>query len=95
MFKLPEFPTMKLPKIDWSAIKNVDVPTLDWPAVDFSKLDIDALRNVKLPNLRDAAYMTVGLSVVAVERAQAGREQLTAAVTERIEQVRELIRTSV
>ena len=72
-----------------------DLPSIDFPAIDFSKLDVAALRNVKLPNLRDAAYMTVGLGVVAVERAQARREQLTAIVSERVAQLRELIRTAV
>ena len=102
MFKLPDFPTLdfskidlpnfNLPKLDFS---KVDLPSIDFPAIDFSKLDVAALRNVKLPNLRDAAYMTVGLGVVAVERAQARREQLTAMVSERVAQVRELIRTAV
>jgi hypothetical protein len=92
MFKLPDFPTINFPTIDLS---KFDPSNFDFPSIDFSKLDVNAIRNVKLPNVRDAAYMTVGLGVVAVERAQARREQLTAAVTERIGQVRELIRTAV
>jgi hypothetical protein len=102
MFKLPDFPTLKFPAIDLPnfdlpkfEMPTFDFPTIDFPSIDFSKLDVTALRNVKLPNVRDAAYITVGLGVVAVERVQARREQLTAAVTERIEHVRELIRTSV
>jgi uncharacterized protein (DUF111 family) len=64
MFKLPEF-----------------------PSIDFSDLDLNALRDSKLVKrlaaidsdkvttaLRDAAYMTLGVGVVAVERAQATME---------------------
>jgi hypothetical protein len=110
MFKLPEIPTINLPtlpaldfpkfdlpnfnlpKFDFS---KIDLPNIDFPAIDFSKLDVAALRNVTLPNVRDAAYMTVGLGVVAVERAQARGEQLAAIVNERMGKVRELIRSAV
>ena len=105
MFKLPDFPTINLPtfpnfelpnfnlpKFDFS---KIDLPNIDFPAIDFSKLDVAALRNVKLPNVLDAAYMTVGLGVVAMERAQAQGEQLAAIVSESFGKVRELIRTAV
>lgn len=95
MFKLPDFPTLNLPTLPAFDFPKFELPKFDFPAIDFSKLDVTALRNVKLPNVRDAAYISVGLGVVAVERAQAGREQLAAIVSERIGQVRELIRTAV
>jgi len=110
MFKLPDFPTINLPTLpalDFSNFElpnfnlpkfdfsKIDLPNIDFPAIDFSKLDVAALRNVKLPNVLDAAYMTVGLGVVAMERAQAHGEQLAAIVNEGISKVSELIRTAV
>jgi len=43
---------------------------------EFSALNSTSmrLRNVKLPNARDAANITVGLGVVAADRAQVRRE---------------------
>jgi hypothetical protein len=106
MFKLPEMPsinlpTFDLPKIDFSAIKfpTVDFPSIDFPSIDFSRLDISALRDVDFAKyVTDAAYITVGLGVVAVEKAQARRQQLVATVTEFTkvarDQVRGLIHTA-
>jgi hypothetical protein len=95
MFKLPEMP--------------FDFPSFDFPAIDFSKLDVNALRNAKLPSVdlpaidtakltaavRDAAYIAVGLGVVAVERAQARATELTTKVNGRLAEVRELILSKV
>ncbi len=53
----------------------------------------------KFPSVRDAAYMTVGLGVVAAEKIQVRGQQLSNVITEqvtaRVAQVRELIRTAV
>lgn len=95
MFKLPEMP--------------FDFPSFDFPAIDFSKLDVNALRNAKLPSVdlptidtakltaavRDAAYIAVGLGVVAVERAQDLGTELTAKVNGRLAEVREFISSKV
>ena len=95
MFKLPEMP--------------FDFPAFDFPAIDFSKLDVNALRNAKLPSVdlpvidtakltaavRDAAYIAVGIGVVAVERAQARGTELTTKVNERLTEVREFILSKV
>ena len=95
MFKLPEMP--------------FDFPPFDFPSIDFSKLDVNALRNAKLPSVdlptidtaklaaavRDAAYIAVGLGVVAVERAHARGTELTTMVNGRLAEVRELIRSKV
>ena len=95
MFKLPEMP--------------FDFPPFDFPSIDFSKLDVNALRDAKLPSVdlpgidtaklaaavRDAAYIAVGLGVVAVERAQARGTELTTMVNGRLAEVRELIRSKV
>ena len=95
MFKLPEMP--------------FTFPAVDFPAIDFSRLDVNALRNVKLPKIdlpdidttkltaavRDAAYIAVGLGVVAVERAQVRGNELSVIVNDRLAEVRELIRSKV
>lgn len=104
MFKLPEMPAIKvpaikvpaidLPRIDFSAIKfPVDFSSIDFPSVDFSRLDVSALRDLDLAKyVTDAAYITVGLGVVAVEKAQARREQITATITEFTKVAREQVR---
>jgi hypothetical protein len=95
MFKLPEMP--------------FDFPSFDFPAIDFSKLDVNALRNAKLPSVdlstidtakltaavRDAAYIAVGLGVVAVERVQDLGTELTTKVNGRLAEVREFINSKV
>jgi hypothetical protein len=96
MFKLPEMPAIKFPSIDFSA---VDFPSIDFPSIDFSRLDVSALRDVDLAKyVTDAAYITVGLGVVAVERAEARRQQLVTTATEFAkvarDQVRGFIRTA-
>jgi hypothetical protein len=90
MFKLPEMPAIKFPSIDFSA---VDFPSIDFPSIDFSRLDVSALRDVDLAKyVTDAAYITVGLGVVAVEKAQARSEQIAATITEFTKVAREQVR---
>ena len=103
-FKLPDF---KLPDFKFPAI---DFPTMDLPGLDFSSLDVNALRDrlgsidttkvtesaAKLTGaVRDAAYIAIGLGVTSVEMVKARREQLTAIVTEGLDQARGLLRNSV
>jgi hypothetical protein len=52
---------------------------LDFPSIDFSRLDVSALR--------DAAYLIVGVGVVAVERAQARLAADKTRVETRVENV--------
>ena len=103
-FKLPDF---KLADLKFPAI---DFPTIDLPGLDFSSLDVNALRDrlgsidttkvtesaAKLTGaVRDAAYLAIGLGVTSVEMVKARREQLTAIVTEGLDQARGLLRNSV
>jgi hypothetical protein len=86
MFKLPEMP-------------SINLPTIDFPSIDFSRLDLSALRDIDVAKyVTDAAYITVGLGVVAVEKAQARRQQLVTTITEftkvASDQVRGLIHTA-
>jgi hypothetical protein len=77
MFKLPDF------------------PTIDWPSIDFSRFDLAALGNLdltkRLPEIdasltstvRDAAYLAIGFGVIAAEKAQEARRQITETIVER------------
>ena len=51
--------------------------SIDFPSIDFSRLDASVLR--------DAAYLVVGVGVVAVERAQARLTANKARVENRVE----------
>lgn len=79
-FKLPDFPKFDLSKFDLSKfnLSKFELPNL--PEFDLPKLD----DNVTAA-LRDAAYITVGLGVTAVERAAARRRQLIKGINERVE----------
>jgi hypothetical protein len=90
----------------------------EFPSVDFSALDLNAVRDSELAKhlftfdsekvttaLRDAAYLTVGLGVVAVQRAQESGRKIATANEQLVgqardfttvvrQQVRELIRTA-
>ena len=95
MFKLPDFPKIDFPSIDFSgldldALRNIDFakyvpavkfPTVNLPSADLSNVDVSKFADA----VRDAAYLTVGIGVTAVEQAQARRRELAANVTERLE----------
>jgi hypothetical protein len=72
----------KLPEMPFDA----ELPSVDLPSIDTAKL---------AAAVRDAAYIAVGLGVVAVERAQARGTELTTMVNGRLAEVRELIRSKV
>jgi hypothetical protein len=101
MFKLPEMPSIKVPAIDFPTIdfSAIKFPAVDFPSIDFSRFDVSAVRDIDFAKyVTDAAYITVGLGVVAVEKAKARREQLATAITEYTkvarDQVRGLIHTA-
>ena len=90
-----DLPSIDLPKIDFSAIKlpSIKRPSVDFPSIDFSRLDVSALRDIDVAKyVTDAAYITVGLGVVAVEKAQARRQQLVTKVTEFTKVARDQVR---
>ena len=61
MFKLPEFPSIDFSDLDLNALRESRL------GKRLAAIDPDKVTSV----LRDAAYATVGLGAVAVERAQA------------------------
>jgi hypothetical protein len=95
MFKLPEFPSVDFSALDLNALRESEL------AKRLSAFDTDKVTAA----LRDAAYLTVGLGVVALQRAQEGGRKLVDA-NERLagqareftavarQQVRGLIRTA-
>ena len=95
MFKLPDFPKVDFPSIDFSGLdldklRNFDfakyVPAVKFPTVDLPGVDLPGVDVSKLTAaVRDAAYLTVGLGVTAVEQAQARRRELALNVNERLE----------
>ena len=94
MFKLPDFPKVDFPSIDFSgldldALRKFDfakyVPAVKFPT-DLPSVDVPGVDVAKLTAaVRDAAYLTVGLGVSAVEQAQARRRELAANFSERLE----------
>src|SRR4051794_8958113 len=82
MFKPPTF---KLP----------DVSAVNWPSIDFSRFDLAALGNLDLAKrlpaidesltgtVRDAASLAIGFGVIAAEKAQEARQQITSTIVER------------
>ena len=95
MFKLPDFPKVDFPSIDFSGLdldklRNFDfakyVPAVKFPTVDLPGVDLPGVDVSKLTAaVRDAAYLTVGLGVTAVEQAQARRRELALNVNDRLE----------
>ncbi len=93
MYKLPDFSSIEFPSIDFPGfdLSKFDLSQLDLAAlrnIDVSKyvpnINLSTGEAGKLTAaLRDAAYITVGLGVVAVEQAQARRRQLVTAISDR------------
>lgn len=84
MFKLPQLSSIDFPSIDFSrldvnALRNSDVAKR-FAAIDLPTIDTEKVAAV----VRDAAYLTVGLGVVAVEQAQVRRRKIAARASERM-----------
>jgi hypothetical protein len=91
----PSFPSFDLSDFDLS---QVDLPKFDLPKIDLAKFDLPKidLANVDLPQVdtervagiaRDAAYVGIGLGVLAVQQAQVRRREIRAAVERQIRQL--------
>jgi hypothetical protein len=90
MFKLPDFPSVDFSKLDLEALRNIDfakyVPTVNFPTVDKAAIDMPNIDVAKLTAaVRDAAFLTVGLGVTAVEQAQARRRELVTTITDSLD----------
>ena len=90
-----DFPSIDFPSIDFSgldldALRNFDfakyVPAVKFPTVDLPSVDLPGVDVSKVTAaVRDAAYLSVGIGVTAVEQAQARRRELAASFAERLE----------
>jgi hypothetical protein len=62
-----------LPKIDLS---KIDLPKIDLPRVEAPEIDVDTVTAFA----RDAAYVGIGLTVLAFQQAQVRRRELQSSV---------------
>ena len=85
--KLPEIklPDVKMPEFKMPEFKLPDMSALT-KGFDFSSLDAGKLADLDdklVAAVRDAAYITVGFGVLAVQQAQVRRRELVKALSER------------
>lgn len=71
--KLPNFPSVDFSKLDLSKLPKINVAKIDLSKLDLPKLDAEAVTNAA----KDAAYVTIGFAVLAFQKAQAHRNELT------------------
>jgi hypothetical protein len=93
MIKLPEFPYLKFPSVNFPSIdlSAVSLPFGDYPSKGLPRLDADKLTAV----VRDAAYVTVGIGVLAVQQAQTRRSQLLEQARDYTEVARQRFRSMI
>jgi hypothetical protein len=68
------FPAIDLSRLDLGKLRELDLPTIDLPGIDGDKL---------ATALRDAAYITVGFGVLAIQQAQVRRREIVSSLSER------------
>jgi hypothetical protein len=90
-------PTVKRPTLK---VPTVKLPTVKLPTVTAPKVTMPTMPVVDeriLAAVRDAAYITVGIGVLAVQQTEARRKELVHAIAERFDtnkaQVEELLDT--
>lgn len=81
------FPDVKLPDLKLGDVKlpdfklgDVKLPDVKLPEVDLPEVDTDRLLGVA----RDAAYVGIGLTVLAVQQTQVRRRELQRFVTDQV-----------
>ena len=97
---MPTFPSFDLSNFDLSRIdiSKVDLPTIDFSSIELPNIDLPNidLRGIDLPQVdtervvglaRDAAYVGIGLGVLAVQQAQVRRREVRATVERQIRQL--------
>jgi hypothetical protein len=89
MPSLPTFPSLDLTNFDLSRFKvpNVTLPELNFPNVTTGQLDVDRALSVA----RDAAYVGIGLTVLAIQQTQVRRREIQKDVERTVRSVRERI----
>jgi hypothetical protein len=76
--KFPNFPAVDFSKLDLSKLPKIDLPKLDLPKIDLPKVDGEAVVNAA----KDAAYISVGVAMLAFQKAQVLRRDLTKSFNE-------------
>lgn len=80
MSRLPSFPTIDLTSFDLGKLRSLELPTFGLPAVEFGDIDEKVVATVK-----NAAYLTVGVGVAAVERLDRARRTATSVASDAID----------
>lgn len=100
---MPTFPSLDLTsfdltKIDWAKFdpRNVDFPAFDLPEFDLSRFDSIDLPEVDTERVkglaRDAAFVGLGLGVLAVQQAQVRRREVQATVERQLRSMVDAVR---
>lgn len=80
-----DLPNFDLSRID---ISKVDLPTIDFSGIDLPSIDLPQVDTDRVVGLaRDAAYVGIGLGVLAVQQAQVRRREIRATVERQIRQL--------
>ena len=87
-----EFPKVEFPKVEFP---KVEFPKVEFPKVDLP--DLEGLDEKVTAVAKDAAYITIGLAVLALQSSQVRRRELTQQLGERLgvtrEQVEEFLKS--
>jgi hypothetical protein len=76
---IESFPSIDFTNLDRDSLKQLDPRKIEWNKIERPQFD----RQKLLDAVRDAAYVTVGFGVLAVQRAQVQRRELAAAISDR------------
>lgn len=85
MTRLPSFPTIDLTSFDLSKLRSIDLPTFDLAGLDDKVVD----------TVKNAAYLTVGLGVAALERLDGARRSANAAASDAVEALTSAVSSTV
>ncbi|MEI7617246.1 MAG: hypothetical protein WCK14_01375 [Actinomycetota bacterium] len=73
--KFPTFPAVDLSALDMS---RLNLSALNFPKVNVADIDTEAFADAA----KDAAYVTIGLAVVAFQKAQVRRREITKSISD-------------
>ena len=73
--KLPTFPAVDLSALDMS---RLNLSTLNFPNVNVADIDTEAVADAA----KDVAYVTIGLALVAFQKAQVRRREITKSIND-------------
>lgn len=82
--KFPTFPAVDLSALD---ISRLNLSKLNFPKVNVADIDTDAVADAA----KDAAYVTIGLAVVAFQKAQVRRREITKSITDQAADIKSRI----